>query len=122
MKSNLTFYILVIFLVFIGCNKDKGPYYTNAEGKVYKKQDSTLIPNCILKIYNWDGDKKHDTIVLHEFRGDSTGYFKIDFEVKDYTEFFFIEASIENYENSELIQIDGNSTNYLSIYLNNFDK
>jgi len=117
MKTNLILYSLVIFLVFIGCNKDKGPYYTNAEGKVYKKQDSTLIPNCILKIYNWDGDKKHDTIVLHEFRGDSTGYFKIDFEVNIYTQFFFLEATKEGFNTSKKIQIDGNSTNYHKIYL-----
>ena len=114
-KNALCF--IVIILAFISCNKDNGPYYTNAEGKVFNLQDSILIPNVTFRILNWDGDKNHDTTVLHQFSGDSSGYYRLDFEVKNYTEFFFIEAEKIGYQNSKKIQIDGRSTNSQHIYV-----
>lgn len=117
MKTCHTLFSIIIFISFYSCSTDKGPYYTNAEGKVFNNKDSVLIPNTSIKIYNWDGNKDHDTIVLHKFVADSSGYFRIDFEVDVKTEFYFVEASKNGYLNSNKIQIDGNSTNYHHIYL-----
>jgi len=117
MKKISSIILISIVVLILSCKK-KGPYYTNVEGKIINKKSNELIPNSTIKIYNWDGDEDHDTIVLHEYIADSTGNYRSDFEVKIPTQFFFIEASREDYNTSKKIQIDGNSTNYNEIYLN----
>ena len=68
-------------------------------------------------IYHWDGNKKHDTVILLKTKSDTTGEFNISFSIPAKYDFYWATAQKEGFENSSWESIDGGSTNFSIIKL-----